>query len=294
MTQMAIPNLDIGKVYDSRYDDSDFHIERLNSLALFFGRNMPTHYHDRYYQLHIILEGTTHVLLDEAHYLKTGTTLFFTPPTVPHSFVTDDDANGYVITASQPLVWRLLDIEIGRNDVASTALQPFCTQLSNPSKLVSLLEMLLAEQDSSEFMCDVAKQSLLQLTLIEVIRHANTQPVTTQFRSADVALFNRFNQMIEVNYRQHLTLPEYAEELSLTTARLNDICRKISGLSSKRLVAERVMQEARRLLLLTPMPVSQVAYELGYQDPAYFARFFKKQIGETASDFRQNQKRDSN
>jgi AraC family 4-hydroxyphenylacetate 3-monooxygenase operon regulatory protein len=42
------------------------------------------------------------------------------------------------------------------------------------------------------------------------------------------------------------------------------------------------------------MPVSQVAYELGYQDPAYFARFFKKQIGETASDFRQNQKRDSN
>jgi len=294
MAQMAIPNLDIGKVYDSRYDDSDFHIERLNSLALFFGRNMPTHYHDRYYQLHIILEGTTHVLLDEAHYLKTGTTLFFTPPTVPHSFVTDDDANGYVITASQPLVWRLLDIEIGRNDVASTALQPFCTQLSNPSKLVSLLEMLLAEQDSSEFMCDVAKQSLLQLTLIEVIRHANTQPVTTQFRSADVALFNRFNQMIEVNYRQHLTLPEYAEELSLTTARLNDICRKISGLSSKRLVAERVMQEARRLLLLTPMPVSQVAYELGYQDPAYFARFFKKQVGETASDFRQNQKRDSN
>ncbi|WP_394144008.1 4-hydroxyphenylacetate catabolism regulatory protein HpaA [Vibrio atypicus] len=294
MTQMTIPNLDIGKVYDSRYDDSDFHIERLNSLALFFGRNMPTHYHDRYYQLHIILEGTTHVLLDEAHYLKTGTTLFFTPPTVPHSFVTDDDANGYVITASQPLVWRLLDIEIGRNDVASTALQPFCTQLSNPSKLVSLLEMLLAEQDSNEFMCDVAKQSLLQLTLIEVIRHANTQPVTTQFRSADVALFNRFNQMIEVNYRQHLTLPEYAEELSLTTARLNDICRKISGLSSKRLVAERVMQEARRLLLLTPMPVSQVAYELGYQDPAYFARFFKKQVGETASDFRQNQKRDSN
>ncbi|KFK57376.1 AraC family transcriptional regulator, partial [Vibrio vulnificus] len=106
MEQVAIPNLDIGKVYDSRYDDSDFHIERLDSLALFFGRNMPTHYHDRYYQLHIILEGTTHVLLDQAHYPETRTTLFFTPPTVPHSFVTDDYANVYVITASQPLVWR--------------------------------------------------------------------------------------------------------------------------------------------------------------------------------------------
>ncbi|ELV8717659.1 4-hydroxyphenylacetate catabolism regulatory protein HpaA [Vibrio vulnificus] len=293
MEQVAIPNLDIGKVYDSRYDDSDFHIERLDSLALFFGRNMPTHYHDRYYQLHIILEGTTHVLLDQAHYSETGTTLFFTPPTVPHSFVTDDYANGYVITASQPLVWRLLDIEIGRNDVASTALQPFCTRLENPSKLVSLLEMLLGEQDNTEFMSDVANQALLQLVLIDVMRHANTQPVSTMFRSADVAIFNRFNQMIEINYKQHLTLPEYADQLGLTTARLNDICRKISGLSSKRLVAERVMQEARRLLLLTPMPVSQVAYELGYQDPAYFARFFKKQVGETASDFRINKKRDS-
>lgn len=293
MEPVAIPNLDIGKVYDSRYDDNDFHIERLDSLALFFGRNMPTHYHDRYYQLHIILKGTTHVLLGEAHYSETGATLFFTPPTVPHSFVTEDDANGYVITASQPLVWRLLDIEIGRNDVASTALKPFCINLENPDKLVSLLEMLLAEQDNTEFMNDVANQALLQLVLIDVMRHANTQPVSRLFRSTDVALFNRFNQMIEVHYKQHLTLPEYASQLGLTTARLNDICRKISGLSSKRLVAERVMQEARRLLLLTPMPVSLVAYELGYQDPAYFARFFKKQTGETASDFRMNKKRDN-
>lgn len=293
MEQITIPNLDIGKVYDSRYENSDFHIEKLDSLALFFGRNMPTHYHDRYYQIHIILEGTTHVLLDQAHYSEKGTTLFFTPPTVPHSFVTDDHASGYVITASQPLVWRLLDIEIGRNDIASTALQPFCTHIDKPSKLVSLLEMLLTEQDENQFMNEVACLALLQLVLIDVMRHANTQPIQTLYRSSDVALFNRFNQMIELHYKQHLTLPEYADELGLTTARLNDICRRISGLSSKRLVAERVMQEARRLLLLTPIPVSQVAYELGYQDPAYFARFFKKQVGETASDFRLNKKRDN-
>ncbi|MGF1909457.1 4-hydroxyphenylacetate catabolism regulatory protein HpaA [Vibrio kasasachensis] len=293
MEAAPIPNLDIGKVYDSRYDNSEFHIERLDSLALFFGRNMPTHYHDRYYQIHCILEGTTHVLLDEAHYFKTGTTLFFTPPTVPHSFVTDDHANGFVITASQPLVWRLLDIEIGRNDVASTALQPFCTQLDKGSPLISQLEMLVSEQHNPQFMSDVASQALLQLALIEVLRHANTQPVTAAFRNNDVHVFNRFNQLIEAHYKQHLTLPEYAKTLGLTTARLNDICRRISGLSSKRLVAERVMQETRRLLLLTSMPVSKVAYELGYHDPAYFARFFKKQTGETASEFRERKKRDS-
>ncbi|NVD08737.1 4-hydroxyphenylacetate catabolism regulatory protein HpaA [Vibrio sp. JPW-9-11-11] len=293
MDPVAIPNLDIGKVYDSRYENSDFHIEKLDSLALFFGRNMPTHYHDRYYQIHLILQGTTHVVLDQGHYSYSGPTLFFTPPTVPHSFVTDDHAHGFVITATQPLVWRLLDIEIGRSDAASTAMQPFCTRLEHPDTLTALLDRLLLEQKNQQLMADVASQALLQLVLIEVMRSADTQPASLPFRSGDVTLFNHFNQMIEQHYKQHLTLPGYAEKLGVTTARLNDICRKISGLSSKRLVAERVLQEARRLLLLTPMPVSQVAYELGYQDPAYFARFFKKQQGETASDFRINQKRES-
>ncbi len=289
MDGLAIPNLNIGKVYDSRYEKSDFHIEKLGSLALFFGRNMPTHYHDRYYQIHCILEGTTHVLLDESHYSKTGVTLFFTPPTVPHSFVTDDHASGFVITASQTLVWRLLDIEIGRNDIASTAMQPFCMEIPQQHRLVDWFEHLLAEQNSGEFMSEVSNQALLQLILIDILRLANNQPTNTSYRSSDVNVFNQFNQLIEQNYKEHWTLPQYADRLGLTTARLNDICRRISGLASKRLVADRVMQEARRLLILTAMSVQEVAYELGYRDPAYFARFFKKNAGETASEFRERE-----
>ncbi|GEM79673.1 4-hydroxyphenylacetate catabolism regulatory protein HpaA [Vibrio superstes] len=289
MEALKIPNLNIGNVYDSRYQNNEFHVEKLDSLALFFGRSMPTHYHDRYYQIHCILEGNTHVLLDESHYSKHGITLFFTPPTVPHSFVTDDHASGFVITASQTLVWRLLDIEIGRNDVASTAMQPFCVEIDADNRLIRLFKALLQEQESNDFMSDVAGQSIMQLILIDVIRLASDQPTNTSYRSADVQVFNQFSQLIEVQYKAHWALPQYANELNLTTARLNDICRRVSGLSSKRLVADRVMQEARRLLLLTAISVQEVAFELGYQDPAYFARFFKKNAGETASGFRERE-----
>ncbi|MGV2986128.1 4-hydroxyphenylacetate catabolism regulatory protein HpaA [Vibrio sp. E150_011] len=291
MEALTIPNLNIGKVYDARYESNEFHIEKLDSLALFFGRNMPTHYHDRYYQVHCILEGNTHVLLDDNVYSKHGITLFFTPPTVPHSFVTDDHAHGFVITASQQLVWRLLDIEIGRNDVASTAMQPFCTDIHAQSSLVSLFERLALEQDSERFMSEIACQATLQLILIEIMRLANDRPIHTSFRSADVHVFNRFNQLIEEYYKAHWTLPQYAESIGLTTARLNDICRRVSGLASKKLVADRVMQEARRLLLLTALSVQEIAFELGYQDPAYFARFFKKNEGQTASNFRLNEQK---
>ncbi|CAK3625936.1 AraC family transcriptional regulator, 4-hydroxyphenylacetate 3-monooxygenase operon regulatory protein [Vibrio crassostreae] len=289
MGSLTIPNINIGKVYDSRYEESDFHIEKLDSLALFFGRNMPTHYHDRFYQIHCILEGNTHVLLDESHYSKNGVTLFFTPPTVPHSFVTDDEAKGFVITASQTLVWRLLDIEIGRNDIASTAMQPFCIEISDTHRLISWFSYLLQEQESTKFMSNSACQSILQLILIDVLRLADAQPTNTTYQSSNVHTFNQFNQLIELHYKEHWTLPQYADNLKLTTARLNDICRRICGLASKRLVAERMMQEARRLLILTAMSVQEIAYELGFQDPAYFARFFKKNSGETASEFRERE-----
>ena len=287
MEALTIPNLNIGKVYDSRYSDNEFHLERLNSLALFFGRNMPTHYHDRYYQIHCILEGNTHVLLDQSHYSMHGKTLFFTPPTVPHSFVTDDHASGFVITASQQLVWRLLDIEIGRNDIASTAMQPFCIPLPESSPLETLFEMLEKESAGQQFMAESASLSWLQLILIEIMRYANNQQVTTSYRSTDVNVFNQFSVLIEENYRSHWALPQYAEHIGLTTSRLNDICRRVSGLSSKRLITDRIMQEARRMLLLTAMSISEVGYELGFTDPAYFARFFRKNAGITASAFRE-------
>jgi AraC family 4-hydroxyphenylacetate 3-monooxygenase operon regulatory protein len=247
---------------------------------------MATHYHDRYYQVHCILEGNSHVLLDESHYSNQGITLFFTPPTVPHSFITEDDADGFVITVSQTLVWRLLDIEIGNNSITSIASKPFCTNVAPDACLITLFKLLLKEQNSSEFMSNSASLSLLKLALIEVMRLAHFQPKNALHRSSDVTIYNRFNQLIENNYKQHWTLPMYAEDLGVTTARLNDISRRVSGLASKQIVAERVMLEARRLLLLTSISVQEIAYELGYQDPAYFARFFKRNAGETASEFR--------
>ena len=62
----------------------------------------------------------------------------------------------------------------------------------------------------------------------------------------------------------------------MTEARLNDVCRRIADLPSKRLVFERLMQEARRLLLYTGGSANEICYQLGFKDPAYFSRFFQR------------------
>lgn len=165
-------------------------------------------------------------------------------------------------------------------------MQPFCIPLPESSPLEMLFKMLEKESAGQQFMAESASLSWLQLILIEIMRYANNQQLTTSYRSTDVNVFNQFNVLIEENYRSHWALPQYAEQIGLTTSRLNDICRRVSGLSSKRLITDRIMQEARRMLLLTAMSISEVGYELGFTDPAYFARFFRKNAGITASAFR--------
>jgi AraC family 4-hydroxyphenylacetate 3-monooxygenase operon regulatory protein len=82
-TRTPIPNIDIGQVYDLRYADSEVHYEELGKLADFFGRNMPVHRHDRFFQVHYVKSGSVRVYLDEQLYHQQGPLFFLTPPTTP-------------------------------------------------------------------------------------------------------------------------------------------------------------------------------------------------------------------
>jgi len=281
-----IPNINIGQVYDQRYANSELHFEQLDNLANFFGRNMPVHYHDRFYQLHIVLDGSTHVHLDDKHFINEGITLFFTPPAVPHSFVTESSSSGYVLTIQQQLVWRLLDMESGLNNIMVDQMKPFCTKLVDDNPILSLITHLKRELNSSGMMQEKATQSLLQLILIEVMRLGIRHKSEKANRSVDISLFHHFNHLVETHYAKHWALGEYSEHLGISVSRLNDICRRVSGLSSKKIIIDRQMQEARRSLQFTSKSVSEIGYDLGFRDPAYFARFFRKYSEMTASEYR--------
>ena len=101
-----------------------------------------------------------------------------------------------------------------------------------------------------------------------------------------MALFLQFCDMVEAHFRDHMTLGEYAKGLSVTEARLNDICRRMANQPSKEIVHERMLQEARRLLRYTATPIGEICFQLGFADPAYFSRFFTRRTGQSPSQFR--------
>ncbi|MDF3934767.1 4-hydroxyphenylacetate catabolism regulatory protein HpaA [Pseudomonas citronellolis] len=293
MARTPIPNIDIGQVYDLRYAEAEVHYEELGKLAAFFGRNMPVHRHDRFFQVHYVKSGSVRVYLDEKLYHRRGPLFFLTPPTIPHAFVTEDDAEGHVLTVRQQLLWPLLAPEQGL--AAGPDIAPVCVAFERLDEALAgevarvdgLFELLRDEFRGQRPGRELALADLVRLIFVSLLRLSARSLKAQPMRREDLRLFQRFNQLIEQHYPEHWPLLSYAERIGVTEARLNDICRRVAGLPSKRLVHERLMQEARRLLLFGGGSVNEICYQLGFKDPAYFSRFFARHAGMAPGEYRQ-------
>jgi AraC-like DNA-binding protein len=97
--------------------------------------------------------------------------------------------------------------------------------------------------------------------------------------------FRKFEQLLEKNFREQKLPGFYAEKLNMTGRHLNRIVRECTGKTSAEFIAERVILEAKRLLMHSTHNVSETGYELGFADSSYFVRFFKAHTGTTPLTF---------
>lgn len=292
----AIPDIHIGRVYDQRDPECDIHYETFGRLAQFFGRNTPPHRHYCFFQVHLLVRGSIRLNLDDGVYCGNAPLLIFTPPTIPHSFYSEEDTDGHVITVRQEVVRSWFRAMPGQWPDALLRQAAFFEVASLPagsavdfSEMVKTVDLLQSEYERDAKGHTALIRALGESVFIHLSRllMAN-EPMAAQRpeRSEDLRLFLQFCDLVEAHFRDHLTLTEYAGRLLVTEARLNDICRRMAERPSKEVVHERLLQEARRLLLLSAIPVSEISYQLGFSDPAYFSRFFTKRTGTPPSQFR--------
>jgi len=95
---------------------------------------------------------------------------------------------------------------------------------------------------------------------------------------------------VEQHYPEKKLPKAYAEMLFVTPNHLNAICTATAGKSAGELIRERVLLEAKRLLVNSQMSIAEIGYQLNFEDNAYFSRFFKKYTSVTPEAFRKTQK----
>jgi AraC-like DNA-binding protein len=107
--------------------------------------------------------------------------------------------------------------------------------------------------------------------------------------NANLSKFVEFKLMVETHLTEQPSINTIAEKLALTTNSLYRLVKEHSGTSPKDFVTNRLMMEARRKLRYSNLSVKELAYELGFNDPDYFSRLFKKSTGKSVSDFLNSQ-----
>jgi AraC family transcriptional activator of pobA len=104
---------------------------------------------------------------------------------------------------------------------------------------------------------------------------------------SDVQLQRRFAELLDTEYAQHHEAAYYADALAVPAAALSRALTQVTGRGTKDLVLDRVMLEAARLLRFTELGVGEVAFEVGYTDPFYFSRAFKRRFGDAPQTYRE-------
>jgi AraC-like DNA-binding protein len=94
-----------------------------------------------------------------------------------------------------------------------------------------------------------------------------------------------FLMLLEGNYLQVRNIDFYAGKLDISSKRLNQILKEKLGKTGTQIIHDRIILEAKRLIIHSEHTIKEIAYELGFSDRPYFSRFFKKQTGQTAEEF---------
>lgn len=171
------------------------------------------------------------------------------------------------------------------NDLVSVSQIQMSKTASLFADLFKLMEKELEnEKDISQ--SDILKNLLHNFLLLSE-RERRKQDFTEIKKGADLDYVLLFKDLLETNYRKFKQVSNYAKKISVTEKRLNQATSKILDKSPKQMIDERVMLEAKRLLAHTNESVKEIGFDLGFDEPTNFIKYFRKHSHSTPVEFRE-------
>ncbi|MAB47737.1 MAG: AraC family transcriptional regulator [Flavobacteriaceae bacterium] len=157
-------------------------------------------------------------------------------------------------------------------------------------RLVNICEMIYDETQEETIDYGIIRQLLsVLLTMIEAERK-KTLPAENESPKTQHISFGNFLSILEENFRRPVGVEFYAEKLFMSSRNLNIICQNILEQSTSEIIETRKLIEAKNLLISTDKTISEIAYELGYNENSYFSKVFKKKTGQAPSEFKEEMK----
>jgi AraC-like DNA-binding protein len=247
-----------------------------------------SHRHD-FYESFLVCSGSGSISIDFVDYQLSAPLLLFLSPGCVHSWDKSIMVSGLTLRFTT---------EFMVSNVSSSSYSPelfiFVTIGGSPvihlneeqfDKFRFLGTMMESEYSTPRIKRDEALRSYLKLWLIESLRIAKEQGLVP-IEGKGAPLTRRFLSLVESNFLINASVTDYAERLGVTPNHLCESVRRTINRSAGEIIRSRILIEAKRLLRHADMSVSEIAYHLNFEDPSYFARYFRKYCSVTPSIFR--------
>ncbi|WP_170254632.1 helix-turn-helix domain-containing protein [Phaeodactylibacter luteus] len=273
-------------------DGQQFDMCRLEDFLQESAMGSHVHRHN-YYMLMYVCRGQGQQLIDFAHHDVLPGRFFLMYPGQVHAWGSHDGLEGHLIFFTPAFFTeRYNNNNLREFPFFNTSHFLPYIDLSAPqaASFGYLLEAMLKEYHAKEEDYLKTLRSFLNILLYQCKRFyfERAQASLPANDRTAVLIVRRFEQLIEEQFREKRLVRDYAQLLLLTPNYLNAICSRVVGKSAGELIRERVMLEAKRLLLHDGRTVAEIGASLNFDDNSYFGRFFKKYEGLSPEQFRKS------
>ncbi len=246
------------------------------------------HRHD-YYQIVWVKRGSGVHIVDSIPYAIKKNSIFFLTPRQIHDFQLSDVMTGFTLNFSAEFFFGHSEPVTSTNFIFLSAENPIQVLYPSPVEAAGLQRDIDAIEE--EYLGMLPRHHEVIRSYLHAFMHKTQRfakfDETTPVAHRSFYLAQKFKMLLESEPMAIGPIRRYAAKLHVTERYLSEATKMATGLTPTELIHHRMVLEGKRLLAHSGLSITAVATNLGFEDPAYFSRFFRKYVGQSPSEFKQ-------
>ena len=265
---------------------ADFvHVEEIDDRSRPSDWTIKPHAHAERVQLFVILSGGGTLVVDGEPLPFAAPCILSIPVAVVHGFSWVAESRGYVVTLAASFAGQIARVDPAIDTIFAKA---GVASLGGPEadRAEAAVRHLMQELGWAKPAHRAAVSGYLIALGVLVLRSSAHTGSAEVASSRALAVVARYRERVEQRFRLREPLDVHARNLGVSTTALRTACSTIAGKAPMAMIDDRALLEAKRQLLYTCLSVGEVGYSVGFDDAAYFSRFFSRHVGQSPKEYR--------
>ncbi|WP_439487715.1 AraC family transcriptional regulator [Algoriphagus sp.] len=288
MPSSPLPIFHIPDFTPDTLDSSHFYYAGLKAHLATHKFIQRPHKHD-FYIIVVFTQGKGSHTIDFKTYEVGSGSVFFLSPGQVHSWKLSTDSDGHILFFSADFYTATFSrkrlneyslfnsiLEYPRMEIGS----------SQAKEIISFMEKINKENSQPDLFTKDLLRNYIDVLLLFFYRFKSSKASFSKREKLSHNQFQELELLIDTHFKKHREVSFYADQMNISMKQLNTISKHTVSKTSSQLILDRVILEAQRLLIHSELNISEIAYELEFEDASYFSRLFKKKTGDTPEQFR--------